>query len=283
VRLGQDFSAGGPVAVALVQGAIPRDRRWKASTAAGNLDHYLSLSAHAPHAEIVIWPELTMEFFPEADKALRARLVAVAQGGTSLLAGGVGMVRTEEGLRRANSVFLVDDGEVVSRYDKVRLVPFSETWPMLVRAPVGGDAFVAGRRLSPLAGRAGRIGVITCSEAMFPELVRERVRQGAEWLANPSNDDWFESRGAARQEVGAATMRAIETRRWIARATTTGYTTIIDAHGRVIAEAPFGTPEVLTGAVRASSIRTLYVRFGDWVVVVAVVVLVGDLLARARR
>ena len=62
-----------------------------------------------------------------------------------------------------------------------------------------------------------------------------------------------------------ARLRAVEERRWLLRATTTGISAIVDPTGRVVAATSFGTPALLEGEVSPSHATTPYQRWGDLV------------------
>jgi apolipoprotein N-acyltransferase len=122
---------------------------------------------------------------------------------------------------------------------------------------------------------------------MQPDLAREAVRQGAEVLVNLSNDAWFGDAHAARYQLDSAMLRAVETRRYLVRAASTGFSAVIDPHGRTLALSGFDTNEVLDSTVRASHARTPYQRWGDsfaWMVVACVVAMsLRSFLNRAER
>ena len=105
---------------------------------------------------------------------------------------------------------------------------------------------------------------------MYPELVRRFADAGAEILANLSNDDWFGSRAAARHHLAIASVRAIENRRFLVRATSNGYSAIVDPHGRIVSRSGFGDPEVLSAIIYRSNAKTPYQRWGDAVAWLAI-------------
>jgi len=79
---------------------------------------------------------------------------------------------------------------------------------------------------------------------------------------NPSNDYWFTSAAPARAQLAKTRFRAIETRRWIVRATSTGYSALIDPRGDLAASSGFGGAEWLAGSVRGADGATLHQRIG---------------------
>ncbi len=263
-RLDQDFGSGEPIAVALVQGAVEPERRFRREFRADNLERYLALTTLAARAEVdlILWPEFSVEFPLAAEPELRARIGrAAGESGAELLFGAPHFRHRLLVREELNSAFLVREGRIVDRYDKIRLMPFSETRPRWV--PIGRDRYRPGLELRPLRSEAAALGVLLCSEAMHAPHVRRLVAAGAELLVNPSNDDWFRSRGAAEQQLAMAVFRAVENRRVVLRPSTSGRSAIVDAHGQVLALAPYGEPAVIQARVRRSRARTLYQRVAD--------------------
>jgi len=160
-------------------------------------------------------------------------------------------------------VFLVRRGKVAGRYDKIRLLPFAEVNHFARIFPGLRDHYEPGRFTQMLRATAARVGAFVCFEAMYPALVREFARKGAEVLANPSNDSWFGDAAPARHELDIASVRAIENRRYLIRATTTGVSAVIGTYGLVVSASEFGSPEVLTASISRSHARTPYQRWGD--------------------
>ena len=130
---------------------------------------------------------------------------------------------------------------------------------------------------------AARVGAFVCFEAMYPDFVRGFARQGAEILANPSNDDWFDHAVPARYMLDMATVRAIENRRYLVRPTTSGFSAVIDPHGRTVALSDFGKPAILTASVYPSRVQTPYQIWGDAVPWIAIAVVVATSLVHVWR
>src|SRR5262249_55101250 len=169
------------------------------------------------------------------------------------------------------SVFVLRDGRIAAQHDKMRLLPVAEGG-----APGGfltrDTSYSPGTRVGLLEAAGARIGSLVCWEAMYPELVRSFTDLGAELLVNVSNDDWFGAASAARHHLDIASVRAIENRRYLLRATSTGYSAIVDPHGRLLSVRPLGEPAVLGDTIQASASRTPYQHVGDlaaWLAVLA--------------
>ena len=173
-----------------------------------------------------------------------------------------------------NSAALVSpEGQPVSRYDKVNLVPFGEfvPWPFGFANKISteiGD-FAAGKRVvvspvvSPTSG-PHKIGTFICYESVFPNFVRKFAAGGAEVLFNISNDGWFGKSAARLQHLSMVRMRAAENRRWILRSTNDGITATIDSAGRLRGTLPLYTEATSYTGFSYIQEQTVYTRFGDW-------------------
>jgi apolipoprotein N-acyltransferase len=211
-----------------------------------------------------VWPEHAIDFYlrdpgPEHD-ALRA---ALAGSEADLVLGAPHYARPGGVARYLNSAFLLSGAEVRARSDKTRLVPFAERPPFGSLGSQAGGGYTAGEGPRVLRAAAASVGAFLCAEAMFPDVARRLAADGAELLANPSNDFWFAAAPAARLQLETASLRAVETRRWLLRATPTGYSALVDPHGRIAVASGYGGAEVLHGDVRRSRARTPYQALGD--------------------
>jgi apolipoprotein N-acyltransferase len=125
---------------------------------------------------------------------------------------------------------------------------------------------------------------IICWESIFGEFVTGYVNQGATFLAVISNDAWWGETPGHKQLLSYTRLRAIETRRDIARSANTGISSIINAKGEIINQTSYNTKTALIGKLSSRSNLTFYVRFGDiiarWSVFVAGLFF---LLALSRR
>ena len=144
---------------------------------------------------------------------------------------------------------------------------------MLAEADRASDdphSFSAGRTPGVLRSFVP-IGISVCHEILYPEVVSETVREGAELLVNVSNDGWLDGGDgvASRQHFAMAVFRAVETRRYLVRATTTGVSGVVDSYGRVVQSLEPGVAGVVSAPVVGSLVITPYVRLGDAFAIVA--------------
>lgn len=271
--------SGRGLPVAIVQGAIERGHRWQPEYQLLGVDRYLELTRAVSAASpvLVIWPEYAVSLYLQEDGPGQSAILAVTPA--DLVLGGPHYQFVRGGTTYHNSVFQVRAGRIVDRYDKMRLLPLAET-PLAGFHP-DAPPFTPGADVRVFETSVGRLGVFICWEAMLPEHVRRLVTGGAEVLANLSNDAWFASAAASEHHLAMARVRAVEERRWLLRAASTGVSAIVDPTGAVVARADVGVAGTLTGAVMPSRTRTVYGRLGDWWVLGAVLVVIAD--SRGRR
>ena len=277
-RLQAEFADGPPVRVRLVQGGAPeRDP----SLRAARLARHVALSAavddrgarHAAAADVIVWPESAVDEYLQEPSSARAAVLELARATRAdVILGGPHHERAPDGTRYHNSAFLVRDGDVVARYDKQRLVPFAEDGRGVAAGSGTASHYTAGTGRRTVPARGLRAGVLLCFEAMFPDLARAATHDGADVLLNLSNDGWFGRAEAAQLQLDIATLRAVESRRFLVRAAATGISAVIDPHGRTLARSAFDTTESLDAVVHASHASTLYQRRGDvpaWLLIAA--------------
>ena len=272
-RLGQTFGDGPAVGVAVVQGGAPPAEQ---AQRPARLARYVELTGSGASAQpsLIVWPEYAVEAYLEEASSTRDTVLRVAEEmRADLILGGPHYAPSASGTRYHNSVYLVRDGRLAARYDKHRLVPFAEEVRLAWLLGDKPTSYTAGRGGFVLPATALRVGASLCLEAMFPDLVRQAAAQGAEVLVNLSNDAWFGHPEPARHQLEIAILRAVENRRYLVRAAATGFSAVIDPHGRTLAQSEFDARQVLNATVRASHARTPYQLWGDafaWLVIAGV-------------
>ncbi len=173
-----------------------------------------------------------------------------------------------------NSALIVDSAGRYGLYQKSKLVPGVEMLPYpSVLGPVDDKLLggVAGRcvgqeSVSNLMFRQSvPVGCAVCYESVYGEHCASYVRAGARLLTVITNDAWWGDTPGYRQHLNYARLRAVETRRDIARCGNTGISAFIDQKGRILSRTAWWEPAVLRGTVNLSSRETFFVRAGDLV------------------
>ena len=279
--------AGTSLEVAIVQGNIPQDQKWRREMRAPTLERYAELTRRNLDADLVVWPESAMPGYlgtlREFTNGVRA---AAVERGSAVLTGAV--IREGTGGPYLNAVVML--GSESGVYHKRRLVPFGEYMPFgFVLRPVAqalgirlsdfsrGPVEQAPMRLGPHA-----LGVSICYEIAFSGAVRRDLPQAA-MLVTVSNDAWFGDTIGPHQHLEIARVRAAETGRWLVRATNTGLSAIVSSRGEVRASLP--QFEVAAGKFEVVPMQgeTPYVRLGDAPIVVALALWLAAGFVRVRR
>jgi apolipoprotein N-acyltransferase len=189
-----------------------------------------------------------------------------------------------------NTAILLNSSDSLQLYHKSKLTPGVESLPSFGRFKflekfainLGGTVGTLGKdRVRKVFGTVGTVKAspAICYESIFGEFFAEFVRNGAEVMFIITNDGWWGNTGGYRQHFTFASLRAIETRRDIARSANTGISAIIDQRGDPHQETAYWVPAVIRGTVNANSAITFYVRHGDWLARIATVIGGAFLLA----
>jgi apolipoprotein N-acyltransferase len=269
------------VPVAVVQGCENRGDRGDV------LGLYSGLTRRAApaHPAFVLWPETTVRASGTTNEAL----YRLAQETGATLVSGIGD-EDSDGAPRNTVRAYSPDGRPQPVYDKRRLVPFGEFFPgrpvlggIFARYGVDYPDFVPGDAAGIVIAGPLRLGTLICYESAFPWIARDCVRQGAEALTIPTSDQTFGTSAGPYQHFDMAVVRAVETRRYVVRAASTGISAIIAPDGRVQASLPIGRRDLLTGTIRPSHERSLAVRAGDWWIGACIILALGSYAAVQRN
>jgi apolipoprotein N-acyltransferase len=180
-----------------------------------------------------------------------------------------------------NAALLFKEGELQQTYRKMRLVPFAEyfpyqkAFPRLYKTLTEADTHFWKPGKEPVvfdAGRAGaaypedggfRFSALICFEDCFGSISRDFTRRGAELLVNLTNDAWSGSLSSQAQHLSMAVFRAVENRRSLVRAASSGQTCAIAPLGKILALAEPFTKTAIAVEVPLMKGRTPYTVWGD--------------------
>lgn len=284
--------AEGAFVAAVAQGAIDQSVKWNPAYQEQTLRIYGELTRRAREcgAEVIVWPETAAPFFFGWEPRLDQRVESIAAQAGVPLVFGAPWFDPASGGRYYNSVFLLDRrGVPAGRYDKRRLVPFGEYVPLrrvlffLRKLTHGDEDFSAGKGPALFTVGATRAGALVCYEAVFPEIVREGVLEGAQWLVNVTNDAWFGDTAAPRQHLAMARMRAVEFRRPLVRAANSGISAVVGIRGEILAQLDVGRRGVVWARVVPCAVSTPYGKAGDIFGISCIIISALALLIPVRR
>ncbi len=268
--------ANAPLNVRLLQGNVKQEMKFSESGMMDALNEFQKLITEKP-ADLVVTPETAVPLLVQQvpEKFGRDIRAFADTTGTAILFGAVGATITPDGrvTDYTNSLFGITPGQNgLYRYDKHHLVPFGEFVPWgfrwfvnLMNIPLGD--FARGAPVQPpFLVHNQPVAVDICYEDIFGEEIARTVRENPVSpgiLINSTNLAWFGDTIALDQHLQIARMRSLETGRPMLRATNTGATAAIDAHGKVIARLPTFTAGSLDVRVEGTSGFTPYVTSGN--------------------
>jgi len=194
-----------------------------------------------------------------------------------------------------NTAFLIRNYPDLQRTHKSKLTPGVELMPFpWLLKPLGDFALDLGGTVGQLGVDAEqipftindtlKIAPVICYESVYGEFVNHFVRNGANLIFVITNDGWWGNSPGHRQHMLFSSVRAIETRRSIARSANTGTSCFVNQRGDVMQATTYWKPAVIRQKINANDKITFYVRYGDYIARVSVLgLLLFVLMAISRR
>ncbi|HUC57655.1 MAG TPA: apolipoprotein N-acyltransferase [Streptosporangiaceae bacterium] len=246
-------------------------------------------------AELIVWGESSVGYDLYTQHAILHRLIKLSdQVKTPLLVDQDAL--SPSGAKSKVAVLIGRDG-IEGTYIKTRLVPFGEYIPF---RPVLGwltgiskaapENMIAGRGAHDLTttlpdGRRLTFGVLICFESSFPDMSSVDTSHGAQVIIYQTSDSTFQGSWALEQHASLSALRAAETGRPAVQAALTGDSAAFDSRGRELGWLGSGEHGVLkvTVALPPASVRTPFVRYGDYVPWFAIATVLLVLIGRAKE
>lgn len=228
--------------------------------------------------DLVVFPESSMDADPRLDPYLETRLSAVARRlGATVVANA--NVDAPAGKRYNLNLFYGPDGKLAGTYAKRHLVPYGEWVPLrqwLEWIPALDQIprdIAPGDQAAFLDVAGHRVATVICFESAFGPQIRGLADGGAEVIVVSTNNRSYRRSANSAQHVAIGQMRAAETGRPVIHAAISGITAVIGGDGDVIATTELFERTVVTGTVEMTAGVTPYVRFGEWAVALAGIIM----------
>ena len=282
--------AGASLKVAAMQGNVEQNMKWDPEQLNAQLALYRDLTFVEAPADLYVWPETAVPVLKEyAEGYLTVMGRFASERGAALITGVPLREKDAEGRPRYYNALQVV-GEGGGTYLKQKLVPFGEYVPLqeLLRGLIAFfDLPMSDFARGPadqqlLSARGYRIAPYICYEVVYPEFAAGLAAQ-SELLLTVSNDAWFGTSIGPLQHLQMAQMRALESGRWMIRATNNGVTALIDPFGHVQAQVPQFQRAVLRGEVVPMHGLTPYLQWRAWPLAGVCALLLGWTALTARR
>jgi apolipoprotein N-acyltransferase len=274
-------TAESEITVAAVQGDVPGDgddilydfRQVTQNHVDATVDLARRVEAgEVPRPDLVVWPENSTAVDPFADSETNAGIRAASSAiGVPIL---VGAIVDGEGRQVLNQGIVWDPQTGAGdRYTKWHPVPFGEYIPLrsiftkynfFDRLREVGRDMLSGTRREPLDVDGLRIADAICFDIAYDDGLNAQLRNGAELLVVQSSQATFIHTDQTDQQFAITRLRALETGRWVAVATTNGVSGLIAPDGHVMATADKRTQAVLVERLGLTSQLTPATRIGPW-------------------
>ncbi len=262
------------IKASVIQGNIDQSVKWDPAFMESTMDKYIALtrSTFKDRPGLIVWPESAAPFFFQDNTSSSRDMLGLAEeSGAWIIFGCPAYEQHGPRITYFNRVCLISpDGSLSGHYDKIHLVPFGEYIPLkrfipfIHRLVISEGEFSSGRESGLLKMSGLPAGALVCYEAIFPDIARREVNNGARLFVNLTNDAWFGMTGAPYQHLCMCVFRAVENRRPFIRAANTGFSAFIDPCGRISEKSGLFTEDVLTGEVGTGrSGMTFYTKYGD--------------------
>jgi len=276
---------GSPISVALLQGNVAQDLKWRPEKFIESLRTYYRLAKDNP-AQLTVLPETAVPaFLDNVPNEYLDEIKKLAEREQGDLIFGIVIGNNQVYANGAVSLGVSPE----QHYRKSHLVPFGEFIPtgfswFLKLANIPMSSFTPGTLpQAPMSLGEQKVAVDICYEDAFGEEII-RSLPDATLLVNISNVAWFGDSLAPTQHLQIARIRALETGRMMLRATNTGMTAIVDTRGEVRSVLPPFTRGALRGEVIGYTGATPYVRWGNWpAILFALTVLLLSLTVFRKR
>ena len=296
---------GKKLRVSVVQGNIEQAKKWDPRQAAFIMETYVELSRKAlkDQPDLILWPETATPGFVLKDIALLQQTTQlIREINTYFLIGSSEYPKFQNsplqfGEFGNTALFFSPDGRVVGQYLKIHLLPFGEYLPYAETVPWSWvdvpkvNPTIPGKEFTIFQCPTFRFAAPICWENLFPELPRKFVKRGAQFLANITNEAWFDRGFGPRHYVISSVFRAVENRVYVVRCANTGISCFIDPYGRITGRVQKDGRDTLvegylTQPVYLSEERTFYTKHGDlfaYLCLLVSVVMIGVSLWGVKR
>lgn len=176
-----------------------------------------------------------------------------------------------------NTALQLDISGNIQVYHKSKLVPGVEKMPFpfifkhieKFAIDLGGTSGSLGvqdeRTVFSSPDKSMNTAPVICYESIYGEYVGEYIRNGAQFISIITNDGWWGDTPGYKQHLKYGALRAIETRKWIARSANTGISCFINPLGEILQATKWWQPDVIEQKITLDNNQTFYTKYGDYI------------------
>ncbi|MCK5833207.1 apolipoprotein N-acyltransferase [bacterium] len=261
------------IKIALMQGNISAEQKWEPGFRRANIHHYVHMIDSLPErVDLIVLPETATAHYHRSYPALVGLLQKASdRAGAPILTGTLDFDPGRRSTHYYNASVLIEPMKVSESYHKMELVPMSEQIPFQEYFPVfrdldvGGSHFARGEEYTTFQFDSFKFGTPICFESAFSRSSLGFAKEGAQFLINITNDDWFGFTPGPYQHANFSRFRAVENRLGIARCAQTGISLFVDENGRFKSSLPLHVKGVLIEELPIVHKKTFFTKTGEWV------------------
>ncbi len=270
--------------ITIVQPNIKQKNKWNLKQRDKNLDTLVTLSNNDKNNfnntnKIVIWPETSFEGSIPSEMSLLSNISKkVLKSSKSILI--VGLLRAEESSIFNSLVFLNSKGQIIHKYDKIKLVPFGEYIPFRKYLKPISDFLPAkdfskgSLKSNPLIDGFGEIITLICYEILFVDEIINRMSKKTNLLINITNDAWFGRTIGPYQHLALAKIKSVEFGLPLVRVANTGISVFVSPYGEIISKIRLNNKSAKTFNLISPLRSTLYRNYGEYTFLLSILILI---------
>lgn len=189
-----------------------------------------------------------------------------------------------------NGSVLLDTTGTLQTYHKSMLVPGVETLPGFLKfiepwfEKFGGGTHYVKQKDRTVINTATnlKLAPAICYESIYGRFISKYVHNGANLVTIITNDGWWKNTPGHKQHMNYARLRALETRKWVARSANTGISCFIRPDGSVFDAEPYNKEAAIKNSfITTGNRETFYVRYGDIIfriAAISTIIILGTLI-----
>jgi len=214
-----------------------------------------------PRLKIVIGASTVKRYRPEEQPSATARK----------------FVDVDEYYDSYNTALQLDSSGRIQIYHKSKLVPgvekmpfpflfkYFENFALDLGGTTGSLGSQAERTVFVSPDKKTKTAPVICYESIYGEFVGQYICNGAQFISIITNDGWWGDTPGYKQHLKYGALRAIETRKWIARSANTGISCFINPKGELLQTTPWWQPAVISQKIELNNEQTFYTKYGDYI------------------
>ena len=272
------------IKASVIQGNFNSNEKWNSKNTAAILNTYINMSKQViDESDIIVWPETVLNSNDKDNLSVITGLSSALKDNQLFIAGAT---RNDLSSRTFNSILTADKNGLCYIYDKKILFPFTETsFAGLSSGKFMDSPAIFNPGMTRPVYKSGLIdiGYTICFESIYPDYVRRIKNSGALVLINTSNDSWFGYTYQPYMHMYSSIVRGIENRIYVIRSSNSGISAIISPDGEIIKYIDLNVRDKITASIKPLKIESFYSKTGDWIVILAVVIIMFFLIFNVKK